>query len=109
MAEASDSYEIFDGDHRNRRKQGFSGKVGNNYKEKQKRMRAKEKRLPKEDDVKAEYDEINEEYQKKLRKQKKAEAAMKINQDRKDNFEKDFRDLALGPEHHHQTDQYLQH
>lgn len=99
MAEASEFDEAYDGDHRNRRKQGYGGKVGNSYVEKKRRAEAIEKRKPKDEvSVKTEYDEINEEYQKKLRKQKKAEAVTKLNQERKDFFEQDFKTLALGPE-----------
>ncbi|OMJ82261.1 hypothetical protein SteCoe_17109 [Stentor coeruleus] len=52
---------------------------------------------PSAEELKQEYDEINQEYLKMLERKRKEEMAAKKAEEKKNNFEKDFIDHALGP------------
>ena len=104
MVEASDTDFEINRDPRNRRGGDVDSKKRLNQKELKKRQSQQEKRVLQsketetDTDIKAEFDDINREYQKKLEKKLKAEELAKKNEEKKELFEKDFVSLALGPE-----------
>lgn len=102
MVEDSCGFEISGIDTRNLQNRKFDSKKRLNHKEEIHRLKQVEKRdkqrnglLGNSEELKEEFDEINLRYQKQLEDKKKAEekAAKK-----RENFEKDLIEIAIGPE-----------
>ena len=96
-----------DRDSRNRRGAGGDPKKRLNTKESIKRASQIMKRANQRnggggfnnsEEIKQEFDEINKEYLKKIERQKKLAAEIKRNEEKKQEFVKDFISLVIGPE-----------
>lgn len=105
MVEASDFEIDLDRDSRNLRGSKKESKKRLNHKETQKRGSQIEKRNNQrhntektQEEIKQEYNDVNEEYMRQLKKKKQIEEEAQKHQEKLKNFNEDLINLALGPE-----------